>query len=449
MKKRFRTAAVVVFALFAALIALFWAGDGALRANQAFYYGEDGLVPHAPAVTGTFIQPWLCALWTDAEWDAHLDMLLSAGIDTVILQWTAETPDGAFSYAGFPVPSDWKTANGFHSDPGLLEGLLKSAEKKGVKVFVGLNTSDEWWNNAFAKEDWRKAQANAGNSVAEALYGLYKGKYPHAFYGWYWPWEMYGNRSGYGKDWAGMMNANLDRLTALDSGMPLLFSPFVSSYTRLAPTEEEAMWKGFLADARLRPGDIFCPQDSVGAAGLALEEAGAHLAAMKNASGTKPGLLFWVNNENFTAGYKPATLDRFVSQLYVSAKYTDTHVCFSYSHYYAPDIVNASFDKAYKAYLTNGVDKAAPAPPIIEGTVSVDGRTAALTVTPADAADFHIITLYRGNAVIATDVEDGYVPASFQYRWEGKIGRGSFEYSATVTDCWGNVSDRGRVTVVN
>lgn len=439
---RKRLAAACLLLVLAA-VPLAAAGSGAIRQTDDYYYGEDGKVAKTPVVTGSFIQPGLCESWTGSQWDRHLDMLLSAGIDTVVLQWTAETPGGEFSCADFPVPEQWKkSAAGMSQHSDAVEKLLKSAEKKNVKVFLGLNLAEDWWSNSFLDEGWRKKQADAGNAIAGELYALYKSKYPHAFHGWYWAWEMYGNALGFEKPWSEMMNANLDFLTSLDAGMPVLFSPFMSGYLRLSPAQEEAVWTGFFRSARLRPGDIFCPQDSVGAAGFSMEYLDEHLAAMKRAADTRPGLLFWVNNETFTKDFKPAPMDRFVSQLYVSGKYTDTHICFAYSHYYSPERNNPSFDRAYKAFAAGGgVDRTPPAPPALAAEVSPDKGLVTLTVTAADAADFHIIRLYRDGRVVDTREVTDAVSGPYRYgkAFEWKKGADAV-YSATVTDCWGNVS---------
>jgi hypothetical protein len=451
LKSKHGFVAGVVFLLLAAIIPVSLAGAAIFHEPDPYYYGEGSVGAKIPAVTGTFIQPPLCEGWTDQQWDSHLDMLLSAGINIVIVQWTAETPNGEFSFAGFPVPAGWKTSSsGFKSDPAMLEGLLKSAEKKNVKVFMGLNTADEWWSNSFTQADWRKKQSDVGNALAKVLYNSYKAKYPHAFTGWYWVWEMYGNAFGYGKDWSEMLNSNLDYLSTLDNSMPLLLSPFMSSYIRLAPKQEEVMWTGFFSSTHLRSGDIFCPQDSVGAAAFTMKYADEHLAAMKKAADSKPGLVFWVNNETFTKDFKPATLDRFISQLYISGKYTDTHVSFAYSHYYNPAIINPSFDRAYKSFEASGeVDKTPPALPKLAAMASQDKSTVTLTVTPADPADCCIITLFRGNQVLDVHEVLEVTTDSFVYQKVDKIKIGSngIEYFATVTDCWGNVSEKAQLVV--
>ncbi len=451
---RRRCAPMLLQILLLVVFSVTMAGSGAVGARDVYYYGEDAMNARIPAITGSFIQPWLCQGWSDEQWDRHLDMLLSAGIHTVIMQWTAETPDGEFSYAGFPVPAGLPQSAGLKTDEKMVERLLKSAEKKNVKVFLGLNTADEWWNQAFLKKDWRKKQAEAGNAVAKILYDAYKSRYPNAFYGWYWVWEMYGNTLGFGRGWVELMNANLDYLTALDDSLPVLFSPFMSGYMRLTPRQEEAMWTGFFARARLRPGDIFCPQDSVGAVGFTMNYVDKRLQAMKKAADTKPGLVFWVNNETFTKlgnDFKPALMDRFISQLYVSDRYTNTHVSFAYSHYYDPEHANPSFDRSYKAFLHTGqVDRTPPAAPALAADVAADRRSVSLTVTPADPADCWKITIYRGNKVIDTYEATQPLPGLRSHRVTDRLERGGvIECSATVTDCWGNVSERATVTCSN
>lgn len=301
-----------------------------------------------PRVTGDFIQPWLCEDWSESQWESHYDILKGAGINMLILQWTADTPYGSFKYVGYPsdyAPSH-KTSD-YTEKTSMLENALKAAEAKNMKIFVGLNQSDEWWSNAFTTPSWCDIQANVGNVIARETYSLYKAKYPHAFYGWYWSWEMYNQNSGYENNWSAMMNTQLDCLTQLDSSMPVLYSPFISNYITSTPAQLEEQWTSFFNQTHLRTGDIFCPQDSVGASGLSMDYLDNQIAAMKAASLKKDGLKFWVNCENFTKDSQPAPLDRFISQLKMASKYSDTIITFSYSHYYAN---NPEYNNAYKTY---------------------------------------------------------------------------------------------------
>lgn len=324
------------------------AGTQATSAASSTTKKTPGNVPKA---CGTFIQPWLCEDWSESQWESHYDKLLDVDIHIMIIQWVAETPYGKFSYVGYPSAyASSHKASGYTAKTLMLNNALQAAEKKGIQVFVGINLSDEWWDNKFTSASWCKSQADAGNIVAKETYDLYKAKYPHAFYGWYYAWEMYNQNSGYENDWASMMNLQLDYLTKLDGSMPVLFSPFISAYIRSTPAQLEAQWTSFCNQTHFRSGDIFCPQDSVGASGLTMDYLDGQLAAMQKAAAKKAGLKFWVNCETFvgSSGGTPAPVDRFIKQLAMASKYTDSIVTFSYSHYYAD---KKQYSDAYKAYL--------------------------------------------------------------------------------------------------
>ncbi|MBR4950290.1 MAG: S-layer homology domain-containing protein [Clostridia bacterium] len=59
--------------------------------------------PSRPLITGDFIQPGLSASWSQTRWNNHFDELLEAGIDTFIIQWIAETPNGVLTTAYYPA----------------------------------------------------------------------------------------------------------------------------------------------------------------------------------------------------------------------------------------------------------------------------------------------------------------------------------------------------------
>lgn len=302
------------------------------------------------ALTGTFFQPEGFGRYDDSMWDRHMKLLKEAGIDIVIIQWTAKTPAMKFSYTAYPSALAEKNKVENFSEGGkyVLEGCLKAAQNNGMKVFVGLNESDEWWKDFVYNWDWCKAQAELGNEIADELYGLYKEKYPDAFYGWYYVWEMFNGMNGYEKVCADMININLNHLTKLDSSMPLMLSPFVRT---AGGTAEEAgeEWTEFFAHADFREGDIYCSQDAIGAGWMDIDSVVDYFKEIKKAIDTKPGLIFWANNENFTdtdvvkvekkgdKRFIPAPVDRFVKQMELTDPFVTGHVTFAYSHYYAPD----------------------------------------------------------------------------------------------------------------
>jgi len=305
-----------------------------------------GAVNPRPEVCGTFLQPWAFADFDRERIGLHFDGLLEAGIDTVIIQWTAVTPEGEIEAAYYPAAarSAW---------PDFTENCLACAQERGMKVFLGLNIADEWWSRFGSDRAWMLGQARLGNEIAGRLYGLYKNKYPGAMYGWYFAWEFSNALSPYQLRCAEILNVTLDYLSALDASMPLMLSPFVIS--GVSPAATCAAWSAVFANTRFRAGDIFCCQDSVGAGHIGMKDLDRYFAAMKAAADTKPGLAFWANNENFTAAdWSSAPLSRFVEQMKITSKYVEKHVTFAYSHYYAPDMGKAEYHEAYLRYRLTG-----------------------------------------------------------------------------------------------
>ena len=291
-----------------------------------------------PCLSGTFLQPGAFAGYTVAKWETHLDYLLEAGIDTVIVQWVSETPYGKLKSLYYPTSQNFEWVSGQSARPALLPALLEAAEKKGVKVFVRLNLSDEWWSIACTQDDWNAMQAEIGIRMAQEIYGLYREKYPNALHGWYFAWEMFNGMQGYEDKAASFLNLYLDPLTELDPSMPLMLSPFVRSSGGNA-TEAGKEWTKVFASAHFREGDIFCCQDSVGAGHIKIGQLDSYFAALKQATDTKKGLLFWANNECFTdtVNYHPRPVSEFLKQMNIAAPYVSGFVTFAYSHYYSPD----------------------------------------------------------------------------------------------------------------
>lgn len=320
-----------------------------------------------PIITGTFLQPGSFDSYDDSKWEAHLKALKEVGIDKIIIQWSANTPNLKFTYSAYPSQlAAHNKAKKFNSSGAyVVEGCLKAAEKYKMKVFIGLNEAPEWWSKFVYNKKWNKDQAMLGNKIAKELYDLYKYKYPNAFYGWYFVWEMFNGMEGCEKECADMINITLDYLTELNSDMPLMLSPFV----RTAGGDAVAAgmeWDKFFTFSHFRAGDIYCSQDAVGAGWMDIELLDQYFCEIKKAVDKKEGLLFWANNECFTdmenvanspksdIRFLPAPLERFVRQMKISDKYVSDHVTFAYSHYYSPDCCDPKLHEAYKNYYNTG-----------------------------------------------------------------------------------------------
>lgn len=334
-----------------------------------------------PVVTGNFIQPFAILSFDENRMTRHLTGLLEAGIDTVILQWSSMTPYGAFAdvYFHYEGGDDYKSPDYSDRYSGMTEILLSSAEKLGMKVFIGLNNADEWWSKGPSDKAWNIKQAEAGIVSARQIYSQYKKDFPRALHGWYYVWEMSnGNIMRWPEENAEMLNRYLDELTAIDPSMPLMLSPFISEADGSADELGESL-KRLLQKANFRRGDIYCCQDSVGAGYMRLSKLPEYFAAVGEAVKTKDGLLFWANNENFVQEtWRASSLDRFIRQMDAASDYVSGYVTFSYTHYYSPDIAGTPvYHDAYIRYLETGAlpENDKPGTPEIQADL-ISGRDA-------------------------------------------------------------------------
>lgn len=317
-----------------------------------------------PLVSGSFIQPYACAGWDEARWDAEAAWMKEAGLDTLILQWTAYLDaDGAWT-AWYPsaLPELRDVCSG-----DVIGGALRSCEKAGIKVFIGLADFAGWWDLAGLSGDW-KAVCDMMTAMQKEICETYAPRYGDTLYGWYFAPEI---------DNASVMKLSLpqivtgfnkmrDNAAALDPAIPVLLSPFYSEYLTVnAVTATLPFWQAFLNAAHLRDGDIFCPQDAVGAAWTREENLTKvwqmYAAAVRSAGAD---VRLWANCENFTAAQagglfsppangltenEPAPLDRFVRQMETASRYAEKIVCFSMNHYCSPFVDPEGYD-AYLAY---------------------------------------------------------------------------------------------------
>lgn len=318
--------------------------------------------PKCPAVvTGSFLQAWYCAGWDGDRWDAETAWMKETGLDTLILQHTAQMEaDGRWTAY---YPSALPALQNDGAD--IVGNALKSCKKAGIRVFVGLAEFSGWWDEAGFSGDW-DAVCETMAGMQEEIYRNYAPEYGDTLYGWYFSPEISNSplmKLSLPRIAAGF-NKVLNRASELDPAMPVMLSPYYSEYLTVpSVTATLPMWQSFLNMADLRDGDIFCPQDAVGAAWTrekSLEKVWKMYAAAVSSAGADVKL--WANCENFTAAQQggpfappanglaeniPAPMDRFAWQLETACRYAEKIVCFSMNHYYSP----FADREAYDAYL--------------------------------------------------------------------------------------------------
>jgi len=342
-----------------------------------------------PIANGTFIQWWLTESWTDEIWDSECQILSEAGMKYIILAPTAFLKDDLVTgqrkiHTIYPTQQKnfavLKGENGVDY-PDVVEACLKSASKYGLKVFLGLNFSDEWWrkNN---NDKWLKERISEGNLVAEELWRLYRPVYGDTLYGWYWCWEVddfFFRSMGF---WdpkqilADAIKAQIDFMEAAGIRLPLMLSPYMD-WRFGTPEWYGKMWEYVLTNSGLKAGDIFSPQDCIGSRKLTMDNYTRWFAQLRKAVDKVPGLRFWANTETFDIGdWTSAPLSRVIRQMNDVSAYVDDWVTFAYSHYYSPNVIVPGFHQTYTDYVNSGILEDIPpsAPEGLRGEFLQDGR---------------------------------------------------------------------------
>jgi hypothetical protein len=311
-----------------------------------------------PIARGTFIQEYLARDWTDEQWLAEFRYLREVGMEYLVFGSTADSK-ARVTYYPTQIP-------GYHLATGYadtLDACLRNAQKAGFKVFLGLNFHDAWWQKSANDPEWLQAQMADGNAIAKELWQRYGSKYPRSLYGWYWVWEVDNlnfRTPAQVSTLAKAIDTNVRFLKTLTPEKPVMLCPFMN-YRLGTPDQYRQVWESIFAQCALGPGDIFCPQDCVGAGGLRLEDVPAWFRALKSAVATKPGLRFWSDTETFVQeDWTSATIGRFVEQLKVVQPIVELSITFAYSHYYSPSTVGPGFHRTYREYVQTGTLETKP-----------------------------------------------------------------------------------------
>jgi len=328
--------------------------------------------------SGSFIQGWLAGTYTDDQWSNEFGFMKDAGIQKLIVQSTVDessqqTTPPSYSPTSmvslYPSQIHGMTYRG--NTPGALispvESILKHAQANNVSVYLGLNFYGTAWfynfnNRPFVTDtNWGALEAARGNTIADELSSLYRAKYPNAFAGWYWPWEIDNSAAlllpSTQTALAKMMNANFNHLATIGGGLPVIISPFFNPLLS-TPAQGESFWKAMFAQL---PGfgakGIFAPQDGIGAGDVTLSQIPAWFGALAGAVASRPGLKFWANCETFqhvgNANYS-APMSRVVQQFQAVGPSVSDIVTFAYSHYDSPQQADPSLQAEWVQYYKTG-----------------------------------------------------------------------------------------------
>jgi hypothetical protein len=392
----------------------------------------------APTIkpTGAFIQWYLPQNWKESDWDSEFAAMKSVGNEVLVFSSAA---DSGTHEAYYPcrVPGLFP-AKGY---PDVLELCLKSATKAGVQVFVGTNRTEEWWRKEGNDENWLLGQMDIGNAVADDLYKRYKARYPKAFHGWYWDWEVDNfNFKPKAKQvvLSGALERTLAHLSKLDPSMPMMMCPFVNARFG-TPSDVEAMWRNIFSGCHLRKGDIFCPQDSVGAGGDDLTNFTGYFEAYKRAVETVPGLQLWDDMETFDEFDVAAPLDRVRKQLLGVQPYVQGIVTFSYCHFYSPMDHNPVWQEAYRALIEGRPFQKRGVSAPSELGLRRSGQAVELSWKGSDLYGYEIRR--DGKVIGRLGPNDSRTATDGSRTFEDKHPTDAARYSLTAWDVYGNRSE--------
>lgn len=306
-----------------------------------------------PIADGTFIQSDMVEKWDDAKWQSEFNYLKQAKMHYIVMGTSITTGNITKTI----YPSNITGAQMEYSQVDIVDMCLRNAQKCSVKVFLGINYNTDWWKKSGNNPKWLYTQMERGNSIANELFTKYHSKYPNAFYGWYFVYEVDNLSFKYKHQFTVLSNAiniHLKYLNEKNQRLHFMISPFMNSkYGN--PKQYARHWAYLFERTDLRAGDIFCPQDSVGGGGLNIDEVDAWFCEFRKAVNIKCGLLFWANVETFNhENWSSAPLKRFIKQMKIESAYVDNIITFAYSHYYSPNNIDKGFHETYLNYLQSG-----------------------------------------------------------------------------------------------
>ena len=336
------------------------------------------------AFTGSFIQSWASSSWDDDRWESEMEYMKSCGLEYLIVQDLANKASnesgGTWTlYYDSRLP---EFENADRSETDVLAKALYHCKRAGIKLFVPLAMFDDFWTETALTNQYAKICELSGR-MAEEIYNNYYEGYEDTFYGWYFVPEINNNLLNVigVKRLADGLNTVLGRLTEIDSSLPLLMSPFYTNYMSGGSAISLVQLVSFFEYTDFRDGDIYCPQDAVGAGWIKekdLERVWAIYAQAIRAADADVKL--WANVECFTTAtpdtltdgitgpaatentvYVPATFDRLVNQMEIASAYAENIITFSFNHYYSLKFASPMFMDTYKDYLLRGeLEKQAP-----------------------------------------------------------------------------------------
>jgi hypothetical protein len=302
-------------------------------------------------IEGTIVQPWtMDGYLTTERWEREFEYMSAVGMDTYILQWTA---DSSNQTTIFPITIPrWEWASPLDQ----VDMALSSAQQYGMKVYLGLAFDQEWFVKQASDRAWLLDQATAMNLVADDLYRSYFDRYPDNFAGWYLNWEM-DNVSGYNtrvnerQTMVEALASVVDHLHRLNPNLPAAIAPYFNARIGAKPQVWGEFWDEVIAKSGI---DILMLQDGVGVGHAGVKDLPAWFEVVCRAAHHN-GVECWDDLEIFSgasAVNSPAPTERIIQQIQAAGPFVDKIVSFSFNVAMSPEFgLDPVYYQSYKAYV--------------------------------------------------------------------------------------------------
>jgi chitodextrinase len=383
-----------------------------------------------PSLSGSFLQPDLGDQWTDRQWTKEFSYMRKAGLNQMIIQWTADSLEKTTIYPT-QLPGYRQSTK-----TDVVERALRTADAGGAQVYLGLQANNDWWTNYANNAPWLQNEAKVGNQIADELWLQYG---QHAsLAGWYLWFEVDNVNEPTPVQWKRLsvfFRTVADHLHKLTPGKPVMISPFYNSRSGLAPSQWRSMWEYILSRSSL---DILALQDGVGVG----HATAAQLPAWFKATGDAvhqfgSRMRFWVDSETFNLEGQPMAIHSLVKDMRAVQPYVSNYISFSFNHYISPQQVDPAYYKTYLNYVVTGVVENEP-PTAASGldAVAVDQMTILLNWT-ASIDNFGVVgyQIWRNGKMVAASYD-----ASPSFTDSGLEPNTSYTYQVVGFDAAGNRS---------
>jgi hypothetical protein len=280
---------------------------------------------------GGFFQPELVVNWKDSDFSAEYAAMKDVAMNHVIWQWTVDS-NKRVAYYPTNLPGFSRA-----SSQDLVGLSLQEAEKKGLKVWLGLNWNDDWDKHYANSEKWLANEVDLNKNIVKELWRQYSKNYPEVIAGFYLPLEV-DNLHFQGDEKQKRMAMAYKALAEEvhnTTGKPVMIAPYFNQSLGQDVAEYASMWGSIL---KVAPIDVIALQDGIGCGHASVATIGEWLAAL----GTKirevrPATELWSDLETFTPSFAPAPIDRVITQINAERIYVAKITSFSFSHYDSPN----------------------------------------------------------------------------------------------------------------